>query len=103
MVIPGGAARLGLGYGRCPLSCGAVPGWVVPWPAGGRFREPLAVRLGAHPNPWRPGPCIGSGQAEVPLPLAEPPLVSVGLSLQRAALAPAQGALFGEEPPDDRD
>jgi hypothetical protein len=76
-----------LAWGLCPMyHPQAVPGYVVPWPEGGRFREPRAVRLGIHPALRRSSiPCIGSRQYAPVLPVAVPPTAAEGLALQREA------------------
>jgi len=81
-----------IGWAVCPVCTAVVPGYVVPWPVGGRFVVAAAVKPGAHPSPYGPGPCIGTGEAAQPVPLPAP-AVAYGLALQRET-EPLQGTLF---------
>lgn len=82
-----------LGWGRCPLGCAPVPGYVVPFPPGERFPLGVAVKTGIHPSRYGGDmPCIGSRQITPPLPISMPPTAAEGLALEREALA--SGKLF---------
>jgi len=81
-------------WGRCPMGCPQVPGWLVPFTPGDRFPDGVAARLGQHPSPYGPAglPCIGSGQPAPPMPVNPGPTAAYALGLQREALS--DGALF---------
>ena len=95
----------GYAYGRCPLSCGAVGGDlagmadVKPPPPGAEHVRDLThgfVRLWPHLSARRPalGPCLGSRQLTIPLPLMGPSGVDRAEAMAAFAEATRELTLF---------